>query len=122
MTTKAQTAERLLQVVRVLEELPPKKRLDMRQWYKCGTVACALGWSGVDPWFTRRSFKTMTRLGNEKMYKRPYYKGSWELLAAQDFFGINYWDAYHLFMPKASFNSRRSVVERIKAFVKALPA
>lgn len=123
MTTKAQTAERLLQVVRMLDELPREKHLDMSQWYRCGTVACALGWSGVDPWFTRRGFH-LEALYGDKVYKRPKYKVFYDLEAAAAFFGIDYWDAHDLFMPGswASRSTRATVAKKIRAFVKALPA
>lgn len=61
--TKAQQIERWENVLRVLSNLTPHERRrhwDMSWWgYKteCGTVACAAGHCGLDPWFRRRGFK-----------------------------------------------------------------
>lgn len=55
--------ERWEQCLRVLKALTPHERRrhwDMG-WYgtktECGTVACAAGHCGLDPWFRRRGFK-----------------------------------------------------------------
>jgi hypothetical protein len=59
----AKYIERLEQLIRVLRGLSPherRKHWDMSSWgYKsdCGTVACAAGHAGMDPWFTRRGFR-----------------------------------------------------------------
>lgn len=121
MMTKARTAERLLQVVRVLDELPPEKRLDMDQWYKCGTVACALGWSAADPWFIKRDFKLGLYMG----IKLPRYRNEIGGTAAALFFGISVESSRALFFPGGykSRNPRRTTVaKKIRAFVKALLA
>lgn len=50
-------------VIRVLEALPPHERRnhwDMSTWghkTECGTVACAGGHCGVDPWFNKHGLK-----------------------------------------------------------------
>jgi hypothetical protein len=55
--------ERWENVLRVLESLSTHERRnhwDMRVWgqrTECGTVACAAGHCGLDPWFRRRGFK-----------------------------------------------------------------
>lgn len=60
---KAQQVERWENVVRVLKALTPhqrEKHWDMSDWGKttdCGTVACAAGHCGLDPWFRRRGFQ-----------------------------------------------------------------
>jgi hypothetical protein len=61
--TWAQRIERWENVLRVLQNLTPherKKRWDMGDYghvNECGTVACAAGHCGLDPWFRRRGFK-----------------------------------------------------------------
>lgn len=56
--------ERWENVLRVLRALTPhqrRKHWDMETFgvkTPCGTVACAAGHCGLDPWFRRRGFKT----------------------------------------------------------------
>lgn len=63
MPTKKQLIERWQNVERVLRELPPhvkRKHFDMATFgyeTECGTVACAAGHCGLDPWFRRRGFR-----------------------------------------------------------------
>jgi hypothetical protein len=60
--TRAQLVERWENVERVLKALSPherRKHWDMSEWgmkTDCGTVACAAGHCGLDPWFRRRGF------------------------------------------------------------------
>ena len=121
-------AERLLQVVRVLEELPKTKRFNLRCWHKvkpfCGTEACAVGWAAADPWFKRRGLKLAVDdedNGGRTTYE-PVYRSTSGFDAAADFFSITFDEALHLFSPLQYFHgkrSRRDVIRRIKAFVKA---
>lgn len=61
--SSAERIERWENVLRVLRALTPHQRrehFDMSIWGKetpCGTVACAAGHCGLDPWFRRRGFK-----------------------------------------------------------------
>ncbi len=64
--------ERLLQVVRVLEELPPEKKFDLGTWYECGTVGCACGWAGQDPWFIRRSI--WAALTGSRLHRKNFFR------------------------------------------------
>jgi hypothetical protein len=45
---------RLMEVCRVLRELPRSKKFDLDVWSVCGTAGCAVGWAASDPWFRRR--------------------------------------------------------------------
>jgi len=60
---KAQRIERWENALRVLKALTPherKRHFDMSRWgakTACGTVACAAGYCGLDPWFRRQGFK-----------------------------------------------------------------
>lgn len=62
-TYSAQRIERYQQLIRVMRALTPHQRrhhLNMEHWglkTSCGTVMCAAGFAGSDPWFTRRGFK-----------------------------------------------------------------
>lgn len=61
--TNAQKIERAAKLVEVLEGLTmheQRKHFDMGDWlYKtdCGTVGCAAGFCGLNPWFRARGFK-----------------------------------------------------------------
>ncbi len=112
-------AERLLQVARVLEELPKEKRFSLGVWNKCGSVACAIGWAASDPWFIRRGLKLMDEPDEPHEYY-PCYAGEIEEAAAMEFFGLEYDQTISLFFGVAySTPTKRNVIRRIKAFVKA---
>lgn len=61
--SKKKLIERWENVLRVLQSLTPhqrKKHWDMDRFgYQtaCGTVACAAGHCGLDPWFRKRGYK-----------------------------------------------------------------
>lgn len=81
-----QQVERWENVVRVLRALTPhqrRKHWNMGEWTQateCGTVACAAGHCGMDPWFRRRGFKM-----GPKNLRDPW---SLELFSyPEDFFG-----------------------------------
>ena len=97
--TPEQKIERWENVLRVLSSLSPHER--RRHWdmslygekTECGTVACAAGHCGLDPWFRRRGF-TM-----------DFFKDLWGTRVStlddgqktQDFFGFDgceqiFWD------------------------------
>src|SRR6267378_1550966 len=62
ITPKEQIArwEQVLRVLRGLTKHERKKHFNMGffgQKTSCGTVACAAGHCGLDPWFRRRGFK-----------------------------------------------------------------
>ena len=116
-------AERLLQVVRVLDELPKGKQFNLFLWNRCGTTACALGWAASDPWFKCRGLKLeksfIDVMGLQRY--RPEYKGSTGFWAATSFFSLAEEDAENLFCPsqyERGKRSKRNVIRRIKAFVK----
>ena len=66
--------ERWENVVRVLTELPPhekRKHFDMANWgvtNECGTVACAAGHCGLDPWFNKQGLKLLPYDGIENCF------------------------------------------------------
>lgn len=91
--TPAQRIERWQNALRVLEELTPHERIkhwSMGWWgtkTDCGTVACAAGHCGLDPWFRRRGF--------QMNFEPRYWVGTsgrvqdWrvQMSSAADFFG-----------------------------------
>ena len=109
------TAERLQQVVRVLESDLPGK-FDIKT-FKCGSAGCALGWAAQDPWFIRRGFKLQHDNGDR--YVVTYQKlGS--LDSASDFFQISRLQATNLFYACGYYNepSKNEVISRLKSFIK----
>jgi hypothetical protein len=107
--------DRLLQVARVLRELPKGKRVDMGTWKECDSVACAIGWAAQHPWFTRRGF----RLDEDD---DPVNKnGDICSMATMQFFGLSGQEDYRLFWPSQYENPtldiRRRVIKRIEKFV-----
>ena len=107
-------AERLLQVVRVLEELPKEKKFSLSTWLRCGTNGCAVGWAASDPWFTRRGLKMVYHDWYE-----PYYKDKYNNDAVCDFFGLDQEQTFDLFY-KNSYNepTKRNHSFRISAMLR----
>lgn len=103
--------KRLQQVVRVLENLPRTARVDMWIWAnECGTVACAAGWAGQDPWFRRRGFKL------DKVRERVTYFGHYGFVAIEEFFDLTEEESGHLFAEDA--HNRRDVIRRFRRFIR----
>ena len=86
MTTATRTANPLIEiwtnVERVLDAMPEHERQhhwDMSQWGEktdCGTVACAAGHCGLDPWFNERGFKLVfDKHGESKISDVPAFFG-----------------------------------------------
>ena len=124
MTTSKQRNERLLQVVRVLKELPKGKRFDLGRWYTCGTVACAIGWAASDPWFTRRGFKLERVAGCPPNTHRPVFKGRLDFRAVETFFGTGLAQAKWLFVDASYPHGAPAsfVIQRIEKYVRDNPA
>lgn len=67
--TQKQLIERWENVLRVLQALTPhecENHWNMSVWARetdCGTVACAAGHCGLDPWFRRRGLRTNASQG-----------------------------------------------------------
>lgn len=94
--------ERWRQLIRVLEGVPEQK-LNMGTWCddeaECGTVACAAGWAGMDPWFVERGFRTSLKGNGVALYVG---NSAWRMDydACRDFFGADDDEAEHIFDPK----------------------
>jgi len=101
-------------------------KFDLSDWQEvksCGTTACACGYAGTTPWFTKRGFTIDVDSDGDG---HPIYKNSsgkvfegWE--AVTEFFGLTSREAYYLFMSDAySERDRKSpgaVADRINAFL-----
>ena len=78
--TKRERIERWEQCLRVLKNLSPherRKHWDMRNWGRktdCGTVACAAGHCGLDPWFRRRGFCLIPEEMDDSRNASGYFK------------------------------------------------
>jgi hypothetical protein len=100
-----QQIERWQNVERVLHKMPEherQKHWDMATWGEktaCGTVACAAGHCGLDPWFRRRGFKL------------DFKGGDYEISDVPEFFGFE--GARRIF-----FNAKRRPVEAVLAEVR----
>ena len=123
MTTPKQRNERLLQVVRVLRELPTSKELSLGRWYTCGTIACAIGWSAADPWFKRLGFQLLKVRWCQPNTHRPAFKEYRDFAAVYAFFGLGADDAIHLFTAEGyRHGTSRNVIRRIEKYVRDNPA
>lgn len=118
---RRQTAERLRETVRVLEELPPGKRFDLGTWAKCGTVGCAVGWAAQDPWHRRRGLTLVLDYGLDpgdvKRYA-PQYRGEDGWCAVEEYYGMGHTHVLYLFHSDHYHNRRRNraaVCARIRA-------
>lgn len=79
--------ENVLRVLRALPEHERQKHWDMSTWgekTECGTVACAAGHCGLDPWFRERGFELNFR-------ESRHVPGAWieslDSEAVEQFFG-----------------------------------
>lgn len=96
LPTKRQLIARWTHLVRVLNGLSwheRRKHFDMGAWgYKndCGTVACAAGHCGLDPWFQQRGLKLRFSKVREEdrgdVYHETTHIGRLSM-GAEDFFG-----------------------------------
>ncbi len=117
--TGEHTAERLMQVVRVLEKLPKDKKFDLRAWAVCGTTACAAGWAGFDPWFRRRGFKTVRDGGGYSICVKRGPFSEYAYTACSIFFQIGEAHTHKLFSPRRyARGSKYDVIRRIRKFVR----
>lgn len=72
MISQPELIERWSNAGRVLAEMPEHERQnhwDMGTWGKktdCGTIACAAGHCGLDPWFREHGFKTVFPKGSRE--------------------------------------------------------
>jgi hypothetical protein len=116
------------QAARVLKELSPhakRKHFNMSFWGEktdCGTVACAAGHCGLDPWFRRRGFKMdfkpIDEWYNEKTDTiEPGFIP--EISDAADFFGYT---GSEMIFYNGDHRSVRTVIREIKDYVKELKA
>ena len=115
--------ERMRQVVRVLCEVKEQGRLfSLSNWGtddpisikhfildgtipegSCGTVACAIGHVGLDPWFNRRHFmlEKYNKCEAEPTFRvngRKYKYRAW--YAVRKFFNLSYDDSENMFMER----------------------
>ena len=111
---------------RVLRELTPhqrQKHWDMQVWgveEDCGTIACAAGHCGMDPWFQRRGFTLKPASAHDVMGLDGMERiGSGEFVRSvvpHDFFGFG---SRNIF-----YNIKRrpvgEVIKEITAYIKAL--
>lgn len=125
---EAMYCERVQQVVRVLRDVKEDGRLfSLRYWGaadpdsiqeminegyipegSCGTVACAMGWAGLDPWFNRRGFRIYMEPPKDEdaishfyptLETRGHRRARFsDFDAVLEFLNISSDDGYHLFV------------------------
>lgn len=124
--------EALHQVIRVLRALPDVERLVLADWtgplasipytrpitaLPCGTAACAIGWCGLDPWFTSRGFG-LEATGRIAV---PTWGRYADFAAIGQFFAIPYRDARRLFAANeddaTGAAARDCIIERIEEYI-----
>lgn len=117
--TPAQRVQRWENVLRVLQEMTTHERrnhFDMNYWGRktpCGTVGCAAGHCGLDPWFRRRGFKMDFMEGGEFNY---YFSGA----SVPHFFGYSGYSSIFLDTVAGYISTVRNVkgeIKRLKALV-----
>jgi hypothetical protein len=129
--TFAEKVERWENVVRVLSKMTPherKKHFDMAQWgiaTQCGTVACAAGHCGMDPWFIQRGFELLPAKDKEtlRVYEEGNLDSGWGRfkngVSADDFFGYGYIGCGTIFYNTES-RSVATVIKECKAYIKQM--
>jgi hypothetical protein len=116
--------ERWENVLRVLRALTPherKKHFQMDYWGKktdCGTIGCAAGFCGLDPWFRRRGFKmNFYKVGEDEKEQYPGVTHFGEVnMGVAEFFGH---DGAQIFLD-AKPRSAGVVIKEVKAYIKQL--
>ena len=134
--------ERMQQVVRVLHNVKEKGHLfSLRYWGSkdpeviaelitagdipegsCGSVSCAIGHVGLDPWFNRRGFRTemYNVYDSEPVYRerQGYEYSSWN--AVHEFFNVSAEDADRLFIDgyyEEGHNTIDDVIARVNEYI-----
>lgn len=111
--------ERWENMIRVLQSLSPherRKHWDMSQWGQktdCGTVACAAGHCGLDPWFRRRGFQLNFRPFRYFDANNPKYHD--DIGDPKEFFGSD--GADYIFYTDGTVTE---VIKRVKNYIKQL--
>ena len=92
-TTTRQAIKRLEMMVDMLErhsELFPNTKFDLSGWH-CGTAACAVGSACFHKPFMKMGLTLNIHT------QSPAYKGSYNWVAVEEFFGLTFTEAIHLF-------------------------
>jgi hypothetical protein len=129
--TPAEQIKRWSEALRVMINLTPherKKHFNMEFWgvkTECGTIACAAGHCGLDPWFKRQGFKLLPAVVEKGLSLEDYYGGAGDFEdtpgsdTVHDFFG--YVGSEDIF-----YNDRKRpvtrVIKEIEAYINVLKA
>lgn len=122
--TTAQKIERWQNVVRVLESLDKHQRtkhFSMINWgdvTDCGTVACAAGWCGLDPWFHSQGFAMRLFRHLPPFRGYPKIEIDYDLGDVEEFFGT---EGSRIFFD-SSARSVEKVLEEIREYLALLSA
>jgi len=83
---------------------------DEVEHHECGTVACAVGYACLDPWFNEQGLRAYEDLPSYR------YSSGWD--AVEDFFGIYYEEARHLFSPDSYTGEEETRAEEVAARIR----
>lgn len=92
-------------------------------WYEinqnCGTVACAVGHAGLNPWFRSQGFKTNIQKGDVEYFQGDSWNGRHSWQAIQEFFQISEKEALYLFARQSYLlaNEPKLIAKRIRLFI-----
>lgn len=115
--------ERWANVLRVLEQMPQherEKHWDMGTWgekTRCGTVACAAGHCGLDPWFRAQGFRLDFRLVVPPNEHDEVGEWKEELPSVDDFFGT---DGADWIFYNSDARPVETVIEEVRDYIKDL--
>jgi len=114
-------AKRLLTLANVLDSVPDEQ-FDINLFWEgkphdCGFVGCALGWATTIPEFAKAGF------GRDEGLGYPIFGGQTSISAGASFFGLDYDDAYLMFMPVGYRElyrpaTAKDVADKIRRFLK----
>lgn len=126
--TLEEQIERWEQCQRVLEGLDEHKRTkhwNMGEWgldTECGTVACAAGHCGLDPWFIERGLELIRIGAGTRTLGAMSFRDTWACLSYSnmpviDFFGYQGADLiFHNVRPRPV----EDVIEEVKHYIRHL--
>jgi hypothetical protein len=125
---------RLERLAAFLEALPPE-RFEFERWVgkdwggkedlSCGTTACALGWATTIPEFRELGLRLRLRSDGSGVVAMEYknIEHGWDPAhdAAEKVFGLDFWQAEHLFVPGSSPGSlpRNATATQVAAHIRA---
>lgn len=130
--TDAEKVLRVRNLIRVLTGLTAherKKHFDMGDWLEkntCGTVGCAAGFCGIDPWFRRHGFKIdLVKNSAQDIAQSGVTHSLKQMTSPEDFFGDQLCDQVFIngvFMRGDGIDQHKAVLGAVRLYLKQLQA